>query len=250
MREAYPQLDIVEAMSALSRGETLCLFQEDPNGCPHGLIEFDVAPDMSQAWLDGFIAMRHMPPWREPTTIDLVPNPNRAQRDRRAMLCPQCERRCQKLTWVGSWRCRGCDGLLDRRQLIGRDTRMAEQLAGLETQLAGGRRRGQHQAVFDRLTAQAEQLARELDGRRPRMPAPAHRLVLHREWISIAEYHRRGSSVQHLPIPSEERWLEELEARQRREARTRPGAAPPVPAAPKVSRMSFDPNGGRSDDPD
>ena len=222
MREAYPQLDIVEAMSALSRGETLCLFQEDPNGAPHGLIEFGVAPDMSQAWLDGFIAMR--PPWIGPMALDLVPNPNGVQRDRRAMSCPECERQCQVLTWVGSWRCRGCDRLLDRRQLIGRDTRKAEQLAALEMQLAGGRRKGQHQAVFDRLTARAEQLARELDARRPRMAAQEHRVILHREWISIAEYHRRGSSVQHLPVPSEERqrrpegWLEELEAKRLLEA--------------------------------
>lgn len=38
MREAYPQLDIVEARSALSRGERLCLFQKDPEGVPHGLL--------------------------------------------------------------------------------------------------------------------------------------------------------------------------------------------------------------------
>ena len=242
MREAYPQLDIIEAMSALSRDETLCLFQEDPNGAPQGLLEFGVTPDMSQASLDGFIAMR--PPWQGPMTLDLVPNPNGVQRNRRVTLCPQCERRCQVLTWVGSWRCRACDGRLARRQLIGRDTRKAEELAALETQLEGGRRKGQHQAVFDRLTAQAEQLARELDGCRPRMAAPEHRVILHREWISIDEYHRRGASVNHLPVPSEERQrrLEQREAERLREARTRPAA--------EASRMSFDSKTNRRDDPD
>ena len=249
MRQAYPQLDIRKAMSAQSRGETLCLFYEGPIGPAHGLVELGVAPDLSQAWLDGEIAVRSMRGWRGPTSIKLVPNPNPVQRERRAMLCPECGRRCQVLTWIGSWRCRECDGLLDRRQLVSRDTLQAEKLAILKEQLAGGRRKGQHQAQFDRLLAQAEQLARELGGRRPRTPAPEHRIILHWEWMSIAEYYRRPA-VQLLPVPSEERWLEELKARQGREARTRAGAGPPAPVAPKASRMSFDPSADRSDDPD
>ena len=122
MREAYPQLDIVKAMSALWRGENLCLFYENWIDRAHGIIEFSVAPDFSQVRLDGQIGTRNLSPWTGPTVIDLVPNPNGVQRDRRAMLCPECQRKCQVLTWVGSWCCRACDGLLDRRQLVGRDT--------------------------------------------------------------------------------------------------------------------------------
>ena len=252
MREAYPQLDIIRAMSALSRGDTLCLFY-DERGRAHGLMEFAVAPDMSQVWLHGEIAVRNMAGWRGATSVTLVPNPNGVQRHRRGMSCPNCERRCQKLTWVGSWRCRACDGLLDRRQLVSPDTRRAEQLAELETQLAGGRRKGQHQAQFDKLKAQAEQLARELEGKRPRMAAPDHRLIVDSEWISIDEYRQRPS-LQHLPVPSDDwrrpkGWFGKLEAERLQEVRTRDGAEPPEPA-PKTARMSFEARAGRGNDPD
>ena len=256
MREAYPQLDIVRAMSASSRGEKLCLFHDERGRAP-GLMEFAVAPDVSQAWIDGEIALRNMRGWKGPTSIVLVPNPNGVQRNRRAMVCPNCERRCQKLTFVGSWRCRACDGLLDRRQLVSPETRKAEKLAHLQAQLAGGRRKGEHQAQFDRLAAEAEQLARELKGKRPRMPAQEHQIVVESEWISIAEYHERPS-LQHLPVPSEEPqrrpegWLDELEAKRAPEPRTPPEAAPPAPSA-NVPVIRCNPYAGHVpevDDPD
>lgn len=258
MRQAYPQLDIRKAMSAESRGETLCLFYEEVSGRPHGLLELGVAPDRSQIWLDGEIAVRNMRGWSGHTSVALVPNPNGVQRDRVAMLCPECDRRCQVLTWVGSWRCRECDGLHDRRQLIGPDTRKAEELAALKSQLASGRRKGQHQAQFDRLTARAEEIERELAGRRPRMPAPDHRVTVHSEWISIAEYNRRPS-LPSVAIPSEERqrrsegWLEELELGRTSKRRAQPDAAPPAPTAPTIPGIRFNPSADRArngDDPD
>jgi hypothetical protein len=259
MREAYPQLDIVKAMSALSRGETRCLFYGNPMYLAQGLIEVSVAPGFSQVRLDGAIAMRNLDPWTGPTFLDLVPNPNGVQRDRRAMLCPECERRCQVLTWVGSWRCRTCDGLLDQRQLIDRDTRLAEELRELERQLSGGRRKGQHQAVFDRLVARAGRLARELQGRRPRMAAPEHRRILHSEWMSIAESHRR-TSLGSLSIPSEEGqrrpegWLEDLEAKRLQESAagrdTVAAASAPVAKALRMSPEAILGFATKGDDPD
>ena len=258
MRQAYPQLDIRKAMSAESRGETLCVFYEEPSVRAQGLLEFGMAPDRSRIWLDGEIAVRGMRGWSGHTSVVLVPNSNGVQRDRVAMLCPECDRRCQVLTWVGSWRCRECDGLHDRRQLVGRDTLKAEQLAELKSQLSGGRRKGQHQAQFDRLSARAEELAQELAGRRPRMPAPDHRITVRSEWMSIAEYRERPS-LSLFPIPSEERQrhpegrLEELELRRASESRAQPDSAPPAPAAPKIPGLRFNPSEDRApngDDPD
>ena len=202
------------------------------------------------------IAVRSMRGWSGHRTVLLVPNPNGVQRDRVAMLCPECDRRCQVLTWVGRWRCRECDGLHDRRQLIGPDTRKAEELAELKSQLSGGRRKGQHQAQFDRLSARAEELARELAGSRPRMPAPEHRPTVRSEWISIAKYRRRPS-LQFFAIPSEERqrqpegWLEELELRRASESRAQPGAALPAPIAANIPGLRFNPDCARDgNDPD
>ena len=55
---------------------------KSPAAAAQGLLEFGVAPDMSQIWLDGEIAVRSMRGWSGHTSVVLVPNPNGVQHDR------------------------------------------------------------------------------------------------------------------------------------------------------------------------
>ena len=206
-REAYLRLDVVEAMSALRRGQCLCVFK-DEDGRLLGLARFGTSPDACMAILDGDVLCPGVRSWCGPDHLTLIANPNGVDRERRAARCPGCSRRCQLLVWIGSWHCRKCDGLLDRRQLVSRETLMAEELANLREATKHGRTKNQRQASFDRLLARQRELEDALRGKRPRQAAREHSKRIQLEWISAEEKHRRRE-LDGFAVPAEGGWRDE-----------------------------------------
>jgi hypothetical protein len=202
MREAYPRLPISEAMRARRSGRTTCTFSAGMPFRVRGLLEFDVSPELDKVILDGTIHVQGFERWSGPSEVALVPVASHIDRTRRAMLCPGCGRKCGVLSWVGAWCCRKCDGLLDRGQLVGRETLWAEELQQLEKVVAAGRRKGQRQESFDRLVGKAAWLRELLGDCRPRQAAREHCATVDTEWISIDEKRQRPD-LDDLDIPSE-----------------------------------------------
>ena len=202
MREAYPGLSIDQALRALRSGRTICTFSAGMPFVVRGILEFDVTPELDRAVLDGTIHGQGLQRWCGPSEVALVPVASHIHRTRRAMLCPGCGRKCGVLRWVGAWCCRKCDGLLDRRQLVGRETLWAEDLQQLAKVVAAGRRKGQRQQSFDRLVEQAAILRGMLGDSRPRQAAREHWASVDTEWLSVDEVRQRPD-LEDLDIPSE-----------------------------------------------
>ena len=235
-REAYLRIDIVEAMSALRRGQCLCVFK-DEHGRLLGLVRFGTSPDACIAILDGDVLCAGVRSWCGPYHLPLIANPNGVDPKRRAARCPSCAGRCQVLVWIGSWHCRKCDGLLDRRQLVSRETLMAEELANLREATKHGRTKNQRQASFDRLLARQRQLEDALRGKRSRQAAREHSKRIEGEWISVDEKGQRRE-LDVFAVPAEGGWRDELPSS---EISLAPDSIAPRPAP----RMDF---GGLADD--
>ena len=238
-REAYLRLDVVEALSALRRGQFLCVFK-DEEGRLLGLVRFGTSPDACVAILDGDVLCPGVRSWSGPDHLPLIANPNGVDRERRAARCPGCGGRCQVLVWIGSWHCRKCDRLLDRRQLVSRETLMAEELANLREATKHGRTKNQRQASFDRVLARQRELEDALRGKRPRQAAREHSRKIVGEWITIEEKDRRGDLTL-FPVPTQETSLGELA-----ESGTSPPGAPIVQDTPH--RMDFSGLADRDED--
>jgi hypothetical protein len=180
--EAYPQIDILQAINALGSGRSVCRFDCDVRG-PLGVAWFSQT-DETQGLLELRLAARHLATCGRPQLLDFVWMKTSLGHERIYVQCPICRKPFIKLAWKGDWRCRSCHKLHYRRQMITRPFLDYERKLELDRMLRGGRPKGMRQRRYVELLAEKRALSRTVPKGIPSMLSREQRYLVRSAWFA------------------------------------------------------------------
>ncbi len=185
-REAYPQFDIIQAMSALNRGHLICEFT-DRWGDARGVARFDVCGNRCQLEFDF-----HFPHTETRTgtgtgwmVFELTPISNGIAKNRVMLLCPACETKKRILFFKDTWSCASCLELSFRSQLIHPLTKKWEKVDQLATRLSRGKPHGIHNTTYAKHLLKLENLRQELYGKNRCYASDKYSAIIECNWRSL-----------------------------------------------------------------
>lgn len=181
-REAYPQLDIVQAKAAFDRGDIICEFT-DRFDEPLGVARFDIRGDRCQLEYEiRFPFTETRTDWKE---FQLVLVPNGIAKNRVMILCPRCTTKKKILFFKkDKWSCASCLKLSFRSQLIHPLSRRWEKFYILANRLESGKPHGMHNKTYIILLSHLELLRKELYGKQHRFASDKYSDILKCIWRS------------------------------------------------------------------
>ena len=158
-REAYPQLDIMQAKAAFDRGDTICEYTDRFDEAL-GVARFDLRSDSCQLEYElRFPFTETCTDWKQ---FELTPSPNEIAQNRIMILCPSCETKKKILFFKDKWSCASCLNLSFRSQLIHPLSRKWENFDILNNRLKGGKPHGMHNKTYTKLLGNLETLSQDL----------------------------------------------------------------------------------------
>ena len=144
-REAYPQLDVLNALRSFNKGQTICDFA-DSSGEKKGVAKFDRRGDRCQLQYHFHFPQTALA--RDWVELELAPVSNGFTDSRVMVVCPVCSGRKRNLYFRDAWSCASCAELLCRVQLIHPDSRKWEKLDRLSRGLERGKPHGMHSKTY------------------------------------------------------------------------------------------------------
>lgn len=185
--EAHPRFDLIHALGRKGRERPICRFFTERDTCRG---EAFIVEALDDVVLLGYVFLGGERPGARTDPLQTVRAPNGVDNQRRYFVCPDCKKRARTLVFRTSWACQGCQGLLHRIQLIGKDVAAWEEMDEIRARLAGGRpdRRWQETHLRERLRDRARlKDLRKQGGRSRKVASQAHRYLVTPRWHSLEE---------------------------------------------------------------